>query len=495
VTATSPSKVANPNHPAGPPPREAIDYLRRKRVRTGFSYEDVWAQEHSMAFTVAKMMDVDLLRDVQRSLITAQQQGKPFEQWRKEMEGVMAKRGWWGEKEVIDPKTGKTVKAQLGSSRRLETIWRVNMGQASQAGIWERGSRSSSHPYILYRLGPSQVHREQHERWNGLLLPKEDPFWKTAFPRNGWGCKCTTRFVSRAQAERYRRKGLPGGGKPQEKAPALKRMTYTNTRTGEVRQGFEGIDPGFEYNPGEGREQQLRTAFRERDAIFAGTVEPNPNSTDVGSALDVPTDPKQMRSDLRRGANEAIRAVRRVHGVGAGKLPTIPVVQINDPRVYGRYWWDKAGNADRIELSKVDPDWPAMTAAHEIGHFLDHSGLSKKGVTDKDDLESKKQSTPTMREVMKAIRQSKRYALLQGNSYLTHEAELWARAYAQYIAWRSGSSVLKAQLDKMLTHKEQGVRVRQWPYDEFVPIAQAIDKLLMSRRWASRKKKPTKPKP
>ena len=485
MTATSPSKVANPNYPAGPPPREAIDYLRRKRVRTGFSYEDVWAQEHSMAFTVAKMMDVDLLRDVQRSLITAQQQGKPFEQWRKEMEGVMAKRGWWGEKEVIDPKTGKTVKAQLGSSRRLETIWRVNMGQASQAGIWERGSRSSSHPYILYRLGPSQVHREQHERWNGLLLPKEDPFWKTAFPRNGWGCKCTTRFVSRAQAERYRRKGLPGGGKPQEKAPQLKRMTYTNTRTGEVRQGFEGIDPGFERNPGEGREQQLRTAFRERDAIFAGTVEPNPNSADVGSKLEVPRDPKQMDSELRRGAHEAIRAVRRVHGVGAGKLPTIPVKQITDPTVYGRYWRDKAGNPEKIELSK-DPDWAAMTAAHEIGHFLDHSGLSD---------ESEKQSTPTMQAVMKAIQQSKRYALLQGNSYLTREAELWARAYAQYIAWRSGSSVLKAQLDKILTHAQPAVQVRQWPYDEFVPIALAIDKLLMSRRWASRKKKPKNRKP
>ena len=495
MTATSPSKVANPNHPAGPPPREAIDYLRRKRVRTGFSYEDVWAQEHGMAFTVAKMMDVDLLRDVQRSLITAQQQGKPFEQWRKEMAGVMAKRGWWGEKEVIDPKTGKTVKAQLGSSRRLETIWRVNMGQASQAGIWERGSRSSSHPYILYRLGPSQVHREQHERWNGLLLPKEDPFWKTAFPRNGWGCKCTTRFVSRAQAERYRRKGLPGGGKPQEKAPQLKRMTYTNTRTGEVRQGFEGIDPGFEYNPGEGREQQLRTAFRERDAIFAGTVEPNPNSTDVGSTLDVPRDPKQMRSDLRRGAHEAIRAVRRVHGVGAGKLPTIPVEQVNDPDIYGQFQWDGiTGDAKNIELSKVDPDRPALTAVHEIGHFLDHSGLSG-GPANLGDRETHKESTRTMQDVMTAIRQSNRHALLQGDPYLTSPDELWARAYAQYIAWRSGSSVLRAQLDEVLTHEEHGVRVRQWPYDEFVPIAQAIDKLLMSRRWASRKKKPKKPKP
>ena len=102
-----------------------------------------------------------------------------------------------------------------------------------------------------------------------------------------------------------------------------------------------------------------------------------------------------------------------------------------------------------------------------------------------------------MQAVMQAIRQSKRYALLQqlGDAYLTQPAELWARAYAQYIAWRSVSSVLKAQLDKALTHAESTKRVTQWPYDEFLPIAKEIDKLLMSRRWASRKKKPTKPKP
>ena len=299
--------------------------------------------------------------------------------------------------------------------------------------------------------------------------------------------------MSRAQAERYRRKGLPGGGKLQETAPKLKRVTYTNSRTGEVHRGIEGIDPGFEYNPGEGREQQLRTAFRERDAIFAGTVEPNANSADVGSKLDVPTDPKQMRSELRHGANEAVRAVRRVHG--DGPLPTIPVEQTNDPTDLGSFNWDGAtGAAKNIEMSDVDPDGPALTAVHEIGHFLDHSGLSGEPAN-LNDFESKKESTRTMRAVMKAIRKSKRYALLQGDPYLTNEAELWARAYAQYIAWRSGSSVLKAQLDKILTHEEQAERVTQWPYDEFVPIARAIDKLLMSRRWASRKKTPKNPKP
>ena len=121
-----------------------------------------------MAFTVAKMMQLDLLHDVQRSLVAARQNGTPFEQWRKEWAAELSKRGWWGRREVVDPKTGKKVIAQLGSSRRLETIWRVNMGQANQAGVWERGQRSTSHPYLLYRVGPSRTHRDQHLAWDGL---------------------------------------------------------------------------------------------------------------------------------------------------------------------------------------------------------------------------------------------------------------------------------------------------------------------------------------
>ena len=111
--------------------------------------------------------------------------------------------------------------------------------------------------------------------------------------------------------------------------------------------------------------------------------------------------------------------MRRVHGVGAGKLPTIPVEQVNDPTFRGQFHWDPVtGDAKNIELSEAAPHWPALTAVHEIGHFLDHSGLSG-GPAELKDFESKKESTRTMQAVMKAIRQSKRYALLRGDPYLT----------------------------------------------------------------------------
>ena len=307
-----------PEDLAGAPPREAIDYLRRKGLRTGFSYLDVWREEHAMAFTVAKAMELDLLADIRDSLAAALEEGKPFEQWRREMAEYLSKRGWWGRKKVTDPKTGDQVVAQLGSSRRLQTIWRVNTGQAYQAGVWERGQRSNSHPYLLYRVGPSKEHREQHLAWDGLVLPKDDPFWSTHNPRNGWGCKCTTRFVSRAQFERYRRDGIPhprrgdqppqGGKRIQTYRPERKREEYVNSRTGETYTGYEGVAPGFEHNPGVGRAEQLRARWADRDAVFAQHMEPHPDAPAVGASLDVQRRGPERR---RRGGDTRRRAGAR----------------------------------------------------------------------------------------------------------------------------------------------------------------------------------------
>ena len=46
---------------------------------------------------------------------------------------------------------------------------------------------------------------------------------------------------------------------------------------------------------------------------------------------------------------------------------------------------------------------------------------------------------------------------------------------------------MKADLDKALTHADPGERVRYWPYDEFTPVAEAIDTLMEVRGWARRK--------
>ena len=41
--------------------RAAFEHLQNKTLLPSFSHYDVWLYEHSVGFTVAKMMDMDLL--------------------------------------------------------------------------------------------------------------------------------------------------------------------------------------------------------------------------------------------------------------------------------------------------------------------------------------------------------------------------------------------------------------------------------------------------
>jgi len=246
---------------APPIPQEAIDYLKNKALKPGFHYMDVWLEEHNRAFTVAKCMDIDLLSDIRDSITTAMKEGQTYKEWSSSITKVMQEKGWWGRKKMDDPQTGETVESQLGCPRRLKTIFDVNTGQAYQRGVWERGYQSPTHPYVLYRVGPSKEHRPEHLAWDGLVLPKDDPFWKTHNPRNGWGCKCKTRFVSEAKFKSLEKNGLPDmtsmlDGRPTNtkpintERPEMKKTSYLNKRTGEVHEGYQGIDPGFEHNVG-----------------------------------------------------------------------------------------------------------------------------------------------------------------------------------------------------------------------------------------------------
>ncbi len=138
------------------------------------------------------------------------------------------------------------------------------MRTARAAGQWERIERNqATHPFLVYELGPSREHRLQHMSWRGIMLPADDPWWETHFPPNGWGCKCRVRQVSRREAERL----LKQGG-ISTTAPPLKLKEWTNKRTGEVERVPDGIDPGWNYRPGD-RQKALdaQLAKKSSDAL------------------------------------------------------------------------------------------------------------------------------------------------------------------------------------------------------------------------------------
>lgn len=257
---------------AGPLPQEAIDYLAAKKLKVGFDYRDVWREEHAGMFTVAKMSQLDMLSDTRDSLVEALRKGQTLRAWSKQITPELQRRGWWGVQEMTDPLTRRKGLVQLGSPRRLKTIYEANLRSARAAGQWERAQRTATtHPYLLYQLGPSARHRPQHVAWAGTLLPIEDEFWRYAYPPNGYNCKCWVRQVSKVEYRRLRDKGyqdplapqvidsatgLPTGHRELRllpvsvESPRLEWRNYVNKRTGEVERVPEGIDPGWDTNPG-----------------------------------------------------------------------------------------------------------------------------------------------------------------------------------------------------------------------------------------------------
>ena len=262
------------------PPKEALEYFRAKGWKVGFDHRDVWRQEHAYAFTVAKAMELDVLQTIRGEVDKALAEGRTLRQFQRDLEPMLQRQGWWGVKELRDPVTGELRPVQLGSPRRLRTIYRANLRTARAAGQWERAQRNlRTHPYLVYRLGPSREHREQHVAWDGLVLPADDPWWNTHMPPNGWGCKCRVRQVSRREAARL--------GGPVE-APKVTTREWRNRRTGRVERVPVGIDPGWDTNPGVARLRPFTPP--EQD-------EPPPVSFPPGTAPPAMPAPRQVSQD------------------------------------------------------------------------------------------------------------------------------------------------------------------------------------------------------
>lgn len=240
----------------GPPP-EASRYLANKGLRPSFGWADVEPEEHAVAFTAAKAMQVDVLTAIREEVQRALDDGVPFAQFQRELRPRLQELGWWGVKDMTDPETGEVLPVQLGSPRRLRTIYRANLRTARAAGQWERIERTrDALPFLEYRLGPSERHRQHHVDKSGLVLPADDPFWDSWFPPNGWNCRCWVRQLTRPAAEAA---GI-------DEAPRIPDREVQNRRTGEVRRVPVGIDPGWDRNPG-----KLRA--RNAEAFLAGRLD------------------------------------------------------------------------------------------------------------------------------------------------------------------------------------------------------------------------------
>ncbi|MCG8016830.1 MAG: DUF935 family protein [Candidatus Thiodiazotropha sp. 'RUGA'] len=238
-------------------PETALLYFQNKGMELTFSWKDMLAESHSYAFTVAKMMEVDLLHEVRKQVDLAIATGSTMQEFIKNLKPKLRQAGWWGKKAMIDPITGKTITAQLGSARRLETIFRANLQAGYAAGHWTNAQATkAAMPYLMYDAVDDDRTRPEHKAWDGLVLPVDDPFWNTHYPPNGWGCRCGTIQMSQADVNQE--------GLSVSRSPRIKTKRWKNPRTGKRRKVPVGIDPSWDYNPGKAGMQRLLQVFREK---------------------------------------------------------------------------------------------------------------------------------------------------------------------------------------------------------------------------------------
>ena len=245
----------NIGHAVSLPPEKAIEYFRSKGMRISWNWQDTWQEAHAKAFTVAKVAKMDVLTAIRSEVDRALATGMTEREFMRTLAPRLKQMGWWGRQEI----EGKMV--QLGSTRRLQTIYRTNLQTAYMAGRFKAFQENADHrPYLMYVAIMDGRTRPSHLAMNGRVFHIKDPIWKSHCPPLAFNCRCRVRALSESAVQRMGLSVESSSGKLSEEM----RLAGINRESGEqtmrpvtvfrsvVNGRTQHISPdvGWSYNPG-----------------------------------------------------------------------------------------------------------------------------------------------------------------------------------------------------------------------------------------------------
>lgn len=146
---------------------------------------------------------------------------------------------------------------------------------------------------------------------------------------------------------------------------------------------------------------------------------------------------------------------------------------------------------------------PALTFAHEFGHYLDSQaelGVAGKhqGGPGRARATYHTNQTPEMKKFFAVVENSPSYKNMvdlganptssertQGypkrSRLYQSKPETFARAYAQWVATKSGNTVLRTDLDGIRNRTDDLTSSSQWSDEEFAPISAALEEVFQSK--------------
>lgn len=174
------------------PPEQALEYFRSKGLAISKHWLEMSPQQHAKAFTVARVMALEVLHTIREALDEALQAGRTERWYRQQLIKALQEHGWLPQAE----------EAGVTMPWRLKTIFRTNLQAAYMAGRYaQQVEMVRERPYWQYIAVLDERTRPAHRALHGLVFPAEDPFWHTHYPPNGYNCRCRVRALTAREVQ------------------------------------------------------------------------------------------------------------------------------------------------------------------------------------------------------------------------------------------------------------------------------------------------------
>jgi SPP1 gp7 family putative phage head morphogenesis protein len=494
------------------PHDEGARFIAGKPAVTRRVFDQLAPDLQARAFVITGVEALDAVARV-RELVAELPRGGDFRDLK---DSILAEISPWL---VTSTDPEEQAKQRAAANRRAELLLRMHGWQAyarTQHALHE--AQADVFPFRQYLSSEDGRVRPSHAALNKKILPSDHPFWANHTPPWEFGCRCDCVALTAEEVDEIR---AAEQGKPPEDRQVLPdaQLREIATQKRIVKPGGQGFldlrtprerdGSGYEWRPADDAltidqilerytpaEQQ---AFRD----FAGnqTLEdgrsllewwqgggplppaaapplPGPAPAAALPARQTPVSrglPVQAKGDVGAAWKATLAQIDRIHDDGV--LPGFPATRAaKNARHLGVYHPSKR----KLALKDGGP-WMHLTAAHEIGHYLDHQALTAAG------RYASEEAGHPVRAIVDILLGTPTAALIRSSrispkrrAYFLARVEVWARAYAQFIAEESGAAALTGDLARVSASVEPW---RQWPEAEFAPARAAIRDMFQKKGW------------
>ncbi len=156
------------------PHHEAAAHIADKPLVSREVFDQLLPELRGRAFTITGVESANVLQRV-RDAIAALPRGSVWDDAKSDIV------------KELDPWLGDA------SEQRAELLLRTHGFQAFQASNWRVAQEDADTTHLQYLATEDSHVRPTHIALNGIVLPKDDPFWEKHYPPWEWGCRCRTR--------------------------------------------------------------------------------------------------------------------------------------------------------------------------------------------------------------------------------------------------------------------------------------------------------------